>query len=422
MKKILLVTDNRYWREAIGSQKRIAALCRHLEETHDLHVLFLGRPNADDAAKLAERQPAHELDTEPGREVPSAVQTKAASPSLGASLRAVAKQLACNLRRGFQKTTVGRTERRRFSLQIREPKLADFERPQWAARFRAACERIQPDVVLVEYVRLAWLLPIYKRQQPQGLGLIDTHDVQYLRQALFHREGRIHDLDITAAEEAAALSQADAVIAIQSDDARALEQLVPDLPVLQVPHPQAITPLALPGATGGLHLGFFGSSMAPNVDAARHLLKVLWPQIRAIHPDANLHLFGSVCEALADVRNENGIEVRGFVAELAGAYAGLHVVLNPVSYGGGLKIKSVEALCFGRPLVTTPVGAQGMDDGAGTAFAMATDDAGFIAQTLDLLSATQARETMAAAAIAFARTRFSPEHAFDPLDDFLRRS
>ncbi len=420
MKTILLVTDNRYWRDAIGSQKRIAALCRHLEQRYRLHVLFLGKLNAEDARLLAAKPFEYPLYSEPGVLSDPAGTVNPAVPSL--PVRATVKQIAIELRRRFTPSTGVAHGPRRFLFQIHEPKLDDYRRPAWADRFRKACSRVRPAVVVVEYVRLAWLLDACKDALGQDCRtIVDTHDVQHLRQAMFHAEGRAHDIDITPGEEAAALARADAVIAIQSEDARALGDLLPGKPILLAPHPQALAPQEEP--TGiGLHIGFFGSAMAPNVDAARHLLQKLWPRLRAQCANLELHFFGAVCDALQATGAAEGVVLHGFVDDLAGAYAGLHLVLNPVTYGGGLKIKSVEALGHAKPLVTTAVGAQGLEVGAGRAFILSRDDDDFVASVVRLLRDASARRRLAEAAREFASQRFSPAHAFDELDRFIEPS
>src|SRR5690606_8198091 len=54
--------------------------------------------------------------------------------------------------------------------------------------------------------------------------------------------------------------------------------------------------------------------------------------------------------------------------DLGEAYDMADVVVNPRQFGTGLSIKSIEALSYGKPLVASPAGSSGMEDGAGTAF------------------------------------------------------
>ena len=57
--------------------------------------------------------------------------------------------------------------------------------------------------------------------------------------------------------------------------------------------------------------------------------------------------------------------------DLTSVYQRADVVINPISIGTGLKIKNIEALGFGKPLVTTSVGAEGLESGSQLAFLVA---------------------------------------------------
>jgi glycosyltransferase involved in cell wall biosynthesis len=88
------------------------------------------------------------------------------------------------------------------------------------------------------------------------------------------------------------------------------------------------------------------------------------PRVWEEHPGVVLRLVGA--EPGDDVRALAGprVEVTGFVADLEAVLDGARVAVAPVRHGAGLKIKSVEAMARGLPVVTTPLGAEGLDDGA----------------------------------------------------------
>lgn len=418
--KILLVTDNRYWRESIGSQKRIAALCTHLARGHQLEVLFLGRLTEEDAKRLNLPLNMQRADLRSNAIIGS-VGLKASSAYVAA--KRFAKQVLVESRRLVSSPGYRVGCFRRFSLQINEPKLSDFHHADWARKFSEACRRFEPDAIVVEYVRLAWLLDRCSSDIPSScLIAIDTHDVQSRRQSLFHKHDQIHDLDITPQEEARALSLGHVAIAIQKNDALELRRMLPSIKVIVAAHPNPVVPITAPQACHPIRFAFFGSSMAPNRDALERLLSILWPAARRmLPPDAELLIFGGVGDLSSNLSCDSGVRIMGFAPDLAGAYSSAHVILNPVNYGGGLKIKSVEALCFGKPLVTTAVGAEGLADGAGVAFIQADTDREFVAAMIELALSMEKRDSLSRAAIAFAKEYFSPDHVFDELDGILTR-
>ena len=105
-----------------------------------------------------------------------------------------------------------------------------------------------------------------------------------------------------------------------------------------------------------------GFGHPPNVDAALWLVAEILPIVRALVPDAQLSIVGS--HPTVRVRALHGGAVRVLAdvsdAELLAQYAAARVAVVPLRVGAGVKLKVVEALRDGVPLVTTPVGAQGL--------------------------------------------------------------
>lgn len=107
-----------------------------------------------------------------------------------------------------------------------------------------------------------------------------------------------------------------------------------------------------------------GFDRPPNVDAACWLVREVLPLVRAAVPGGvKLWLVGS--SPADEVRRLAGddVEVTGFVTDerLRAFYAAARVAVVPLRMGAGMKGKVIEALHYGVPLVTTPVGAQGLD-------------------------------------------------------------
>ena len=105
-----------------------------------------------------------------------------------------------------------------------------------------------------------------------------------------------------------------------------------------------------------------GFKHLPNVDQVLMLKHHLWPQIRKQIPDAKLHIYGSYppqrIQQLHDVKN--GFIVHGYVDDLDLPLGGSRVLLAPLRYGAGVKGKIVDAWRFGCPVVTTPIGSEGI--------------------------------------------------------------
>ncbi len=115
------------------------------------------------------------------------------------------------------------------------------------------------------------------------------------------------------------------------------------------------------GREGILFVAGFGHP--PNVDAALWLVEQVMPLVWRELPNARLSLVGSNPTAEVRALAAAQVEVTGYVedAELARRYARARVAVVPLRYGAGIKGKVVEAMQQGVPLVTTPVGAQGLE-------------------------------------------------------------
>lgn len=105
-----------------------------------------------------------------------------------------------------------------------------------------------------------------------------------------------------------------------------------------------------------------GFGHPPNVDAAKWLAHEIMPAVRAHFPSVTLRLVGSNPTDEVKTLAGHGIEVLGYVSDkaLAEHYRKSRVVVAPLRFGAGVKLKVLEALQQGIPLVTTSIGTQGL--------------------------------------------------------------
>jgi glycosyltransferase involved in cell wall biosynthesis len=136
-------------------------------------------------------------------------------------------------------------------------------------------------------------------------------------------------------------------------------------------------------------------------------------------PEARLLVAGRGMQFLRGADTGAGVEVVGEVPSAAAFLQGLGVLLFPLTRGSGMKVKTLEALASGVPVVTTPAGAEGID--ADEAVLIHEQDEHLAAATARLLAdADERRARGAAARAAFWRTH-APEVATRPLVDLYAR-
>ena len=98
-----------------------------------------------------------------------------------------------------------------------------------------------------------------------------------------------------------------------------------------------------------------------NVDGARWAATEVLPAMRERVPGLRLRLVGRRQDRLADLPQVEGLDIVGPVDDVAAELRGAHAVLVPLRFGGGTRLKVLEALAYGVPVVSTRLGAEGLD-------------------------------------------------------------
>ena len=138
--------------------------------------------------------------------------------------------------------------------------------------------------------------------------------------------------------------------------------------------------------------------------------------IRRQHPESRLLVLGTVAEALTEP--VPGVEPIGPVEDPTPYYLTASVVLNTAACGTGLKIKTVDALCHGKCLVSTPAGVQGLEETDG-AFFVARDWDAFVGTISQLFAKPDVRFRTEDRALELARRCFDPSTVFGRLEGTL---
>jgi glycosyltransferase involved in cell wall biosynthesis len=162
--------------------------------------------------------------------------------------------------------------------------------------------------------------------------------------------------------------------------------------------------------------GLIGTgTWGPTAAAGRRLVERVWPRVRERAPEARLAVAGRGWGELG------GTDV-AFLGEVASGrefLRGLSVLLFPLERGSGMKVKVLEAIATGVPVVTTPAGAEGIEPNDGVV--VATDDDALAAAAAEILSDAAERSERGAAARAAFERRYTPKLATAPLVSLYER-
>ena len=243
-----------------------------------------------------------------------------------------------------------------------------------------------------------------------GRTLLDTIDLVSDRtQSMAAHQVKDH-FPLTRDQEIQLMQRYDRVICIQQAEyAKAAEWLGADKVVLAC-HP--VSAAALPLRDHASVIGFVASRWHANVDGLKWFIEQVWPALAGTN--LRLDVYGNVGDAFREVRIPN-IRLLGFVDDLSACYAQIDIAINPVRYGAGLKIKTVESMAYGLPLVVSRQGATGLEGLAGQAFLLAEDAMAFAGNIRMLAGDDSLRKSIARAAHSYAMHHFGPDQCFRDL-------
>jgi glycosyltransferase involved in cell wall biosynthesis len=234
-----------------------------------------------------------------------------------------------------------------------------------AAACRAWLQASPGGVLFVEQLYMYPYVPLELRRS----SALDTQNVEVFRLQAMARSGSSRlrrlmarlQLSPVARFEARAVASVGRVLAVSREEQKAFEKIAPGR-VHLVPNGVHLdaTPLARPPDSRRLlYVGSMG--YGPNADAVTHFLEDIVPLVLATK--VSFDVVGS--KPPSSVRRAASravIEttVHGFVPNVDSHYAGKRAMVVPLRHGGGTRLKILEALARGLPVITTSVGCAGL--------------------------------------------------------------
>jgi glycosyltransferase involved in cell wall biosynthesis len=223
--------------------------------------------------------------------------------------------------------------------------------------------------VLFEFFHTAErLLPYLRLQRPDlpiAVSSADLHYVRELRAAVFAHHPAVARAKAwrTRRREIGVYERADLVLTVTENDRRELLRAAPATVTAVVPSTYPIAsdvPLFSQRSPRSL-LFVGGFRHPPNVDAVLFFCRQVLPLVRRSLPDVTVSVVGDAPPKEIRALSSAGVTVTGWVPQVEPYLASHCVSVAPLRFGAGLKGKIVQAMAAGLPVVTTSVGAEGMD-------------------------------------------------------------
>lgn len=352
MKKVLIVTDVDFWEKSSGHRMRISALVTYLAQHVQLTVVNTGPAPAD-----------------------------------------IEKVLGNTFKAEF------------FVLE----KTKYLNSNGYGRRLKAFLKDKKFDAIIIEYIHCSYFLNFII----DGTKIIlDAHDLMSERYEEFKKYNYADNLyEISRETEIEIFNAYDFVMVLCEPDYKTVSTMTNSDKTLLCPHP--VIPCPQPIRNEVKNISFVASSYFPNSDAIIFFIKNCWPQISEKY-QVNLTIYGTICNDLRLLNNER-ILLKGFVNDQNHIYSDSDIIINPVRFGAGLKIKNLEALSHGLPLVTTRHGARGIEAGINNCFLVADCAEEFIQSLESLINNLQLRIKLGKNANSFIKNNFSCKKCFEPL-------
>jgi glycosyltransferase involved in cell wall biosynthesis len=349
LKNILVITDVDFWNQGAGHRMRIASLLSFLDAESKLTVVFVGPVNDENEVLAKEK-------------------------------------LSGNF--------------------IVLDKYHFLKQNEYGQRLKQKIKYKRFDGIIIEYVHNSFFIR-YLPEKPKLL--LDVHDIVHQRNEEFRKFDSENILyDISMEYEYQLYDIYDHVLFICQPDYDQLKSILSEGKSILCPHSVQTRPKRIRKTVK--NIVFIASEYPPNIDGIKNFISYCWPSINKSY-NVNLLIYGNVCHALKDYSFKN-IKLMGFAKNLDEVYSIADIIINPVRFGAGIKIKNIEALANGLPLITTLHGSRGLVTDSCQAFMIAENSGDFISGIERLITDYSFRKVLAENALSFVANKFSPESCY----------
>lgn len=169
-------------------------------------------------------------------------------------------------------------------------------------------------------------------------------------------------------------------------------------------------------------VGFIGSmNWKPNSEGIKWFIESVWPSVQEGIPGATLHIAGrDLNKVRTSFPEGKHIVFEGEPDNACSFIASNHVIIAPLFAGSGLRIKIIDAMSCGRPVVATPVAAEGIESRTDCGLAVAADAESFSSAVLGYLEDDGLRSSAGKAAVKLIREKYDNRSLTAGLLEFYR--
>lgn len=300
--------------------------------------------------------------------------------------------------------------------------------PEFERRLRQVLNHQEFDVVQLEFAEMGRYLPLVRRLAPRARVVLEEIEITYIayERAVGSASG-MNDDDLKA--ELARMKgfqhrlwpRCDALVAMSEVDREHIRQQgVEEDRIWVVPNGVDTDFFSFqePGEDSRrlLFLGYF--MHPPNVTGLRFFAEEIWPIVRREQPRARIDVVGDAAPPeFKALDGRDGITVHGFVPDLLSLMRNCRAMVVPILHGGGTRLKVLEAFSAGLPVVSTPIGCEGIDVRDGEDVLLAERAGDFARQVCRVLDDTSRARSIALGARDLVERKYSWQAIGDRLEE-----
>lgn len=265
--------------------------------------------------------------------------------------------------------------------------------PQGAPQFLNFLDQqeIKIDVAFLSMYDVAtFAIPPIRQKVPDCriiFDMVDCHGLRLLREASITNNLALQNTAFEIFElETKAAQTSDLTVTITESERSLMAGIAGNVRLAVIPLTYDMPPRSKGSPVGRRGLLFVGNFLhRPNADGIMWFIETVWPQIRTETPEITLTIVGSNMRTEIEVFDRIfDINVLGFVDDLAPLMKRSRMTIAPLRFGAGMKGKVAQSMCSGLPVVTTSIGAEGMNLENGRQVLIADDAKAFADQVIRL--------------------------------------
>lgn len=294
--------------------------------------------------------------------------------------------------------------------------LLNYSTPEMSGALERLLAEDVFDLIQIESIHLMTYLPLLRGTSNQPLIICDWHNVESdLMRQYAEREPNVarrtyarRTARLMSEAEARALKEFDAHIAVSDVDLKRLQSINSDAKIFVIENGVDAAHYADEQSATKNRIVFVGSmDYHANIEGATNFARTVWPIIQQQQSNLRFTIVGRNPPAqLTDLSSITGIEVTGSVADVRPYYREALAAVVPLNVGGGSRLKILEAMAAGVPVVSTRLGAEGLDVSDGENILLAESSAQLANGIIRVIDMADLRARLIAGGHALVRARY----------------